>query len=296
MMKAKIMKAARVEIEAARAEIEFKVAFSIEEKECEGFGLCYGCKKPGHLRRNCPNESNREGFQKRLLGVCFNCGGDHRWNVCTQELKPSLKARKEQLMQRGLFNTGKYAGNSNNHAGNNRMNNYQNSRNVQPNNELKELKDLLLQVVNKKVTPPVSYGQRSANVSADAMVTINVDGISPEGKTIVEKRYQEEDLVEVKTTKGWVKVVGKADTGADTSCGSMPNHGHLCDKIWEICGNMRVRVADGTTHPIKHKGLMEVRLNGKEIGTVEVLLIDLKDWTPLLLGRDLLIKKGLYKE
>ena len=53
-------------------------------KECEDalnhLGNCYGCNKPGHLKRNCPEGNNTQTQARnsdnrgpRKEAICFNC-------------------------------------------------------------------------------------------------------------------------------------------------------------------------------------------------------------------------------
>ena len=66
--------------------------FMIQEAKAEKLAVCFGCHQPGHIRRNCPDVTNRYGRPRRLFRLCYNCGGkNHEWKDCDKELKPYLK-------------------------------------------------------------------------------------------------------------------------------------------------------------------------------------------------------------
>jgi hypothetical protein len=52
------------------------------------FAVCLGCRKRGHLLKNCPEE-------KKDVGICFNCGSSgHPLRLCPKPRGPVLKFAK----------------------------------------------------------------------------------------------------------------------------------------------------------------------------------------------------------
>ena len=49
--------------------------FMIQEAKAEKLAVCFGCHQPGHMRRNCPDVTNRYDRPRRLFRLCYNCGG-----------------------------------------------------------------------------------------------------------------------------------------------------------------------------------------------------------------------------
>ena len=84
------------------------------------------------------------------------------------------------------------------------------------------------------------------------------------------------------------------DSGSYTTVGSIHSHLKFCIYTWKLVGSdIRVRVADGERYSVVLKGLMNLRIDNRELGTTEVLLVDAPNWLTLLIGEDLLQHKGL---
>ena len=101
------------------------------------------------------------------------------------------------------------------------------------------------------------------------------------------------DRIFAETSTGWHEIQGKTDTGADTSVGSVENHGQYCVKVTRRAIPQKIRLAD---HNImleaKLEGVMNMRINNSCIGEVTVLLVESPTWTNLLVGKDTLKKNN----
>jgi hypothetical protein len=62
---------------------------------------CFGCKKPGHLRKDCKNPSeNKKGLSP---GLCPYCGGENLggMNVNQSPIKMGFHSLKKRVRQKG---------------------------------------------------------------------------------------------------------------------------------------------------------------------------------------------------
>lgn len=69
---------------------KFQAATLEEEREeaKSKFAICLGCRKRGHLLKNCPEA-------KKEVGICFNCGSSgHALRACPKPRGPVLKFAK----------------------------------------------------------------------------------------------------------------------------------------------------------------------------------------------------------
>jgi len=187
----------------------------------------------------------------------------HRWLKCTRPLKPTLQERKRQLQERWA------------RRANENTNNYDNTKenkNSAGNNASNS--------DNKVVRQPTA----NENLHTAEEIQISADVVSKSNEVILYARIAEE----------WLRVNGKLDSGADVTVGSLPNHGRYCVKVWNYVGRpIIVKTADNTKHYIKAKGLVRLRANSRDLGLVEVLLVDTGNWNNLLVGRDIMIQQGL---
>lgn len=328
----------KAEIEDVSETIHFMTVFLAEEKECQDiFMLCYGCKRPGHIRRDGPEGRNKFGYPRRLVGSCWNCDGNHRWQDCTVELKQSLKlkkasdeARAKEDKEKLLKQQGQSGNGGNNYQSNNNGNYYNNGRNgnyrggyrnnnynrgnfgnrnwqQRPANEV--FMEDLMSVLDERYGPECRTEINSAvpeevyqlnipkrvkkEISEVKQQIYEVNGIDSNFNLIRSKVEQKEQIYCRKDGK-WIEVDGKADTGASTTVCSLHNHKHVMLHCWDICGqNIVLRVADGTMHKVMKKCLLEVKIDDTEVGHVEALAVDLKGWTSVLIGLDVLTLRGL---
>eukprot|EP00924_Labyrinthula_sp_SR-Ha-C_P012394 augustus_masked-scaffold_10-processed-gene-5.57-mRNA-1 protein AED:1.00 eAED:1.00 QI:0/0/0/0/1/1/3/0/1641 len=112
------------------------------------------------------------------------------------------------------------------------------------------------------------------------------------------KNKQGYNIVVEKNGKKFV-VEGCLNSGADTSAAARNKFEKYCVSITKLDEPIKVKVADGARYLVTCKGEMKVRLclgKGKEydFGMIQVLLVDeVKNWTNLLIGNDLLEIHGL---
>ena len=82
---------------------ENKEVMVIDQKE----KLCYLCKKPGHLKRECLER--RAPPMKKAKVSCFKCQGDHYSNDCPKKLREELEREREEKNQlKEQLRTGRY--------------------------------------------------------------------------------------------------------------------------------------------------------------------------------------------
>lgn len=291
-------------------ELRFITAFLMEEAKChDSYLICYGCKKPGHIRPNCPNTSNRKGFQKKFFKVCWNCQGKgHIWHECTAlPLKPHLLIRLQQRKMRlaQQQGTGIQNQNQNTNVNNNQNgNNGQNGNYGQNNGVLVETLVALLQQKNNLEVNSSVVSKRNNEVeefklnmptSKDASTVQVVQMNNVDNKfNLIKSRIESDEQLFCKKDDEWVKVRGKADTGACTTVCSLVHHKGVMLSLWDICGqSVVIRVADGTLHKVTQKCLLHIKINDTDIGVVESLVIDLKGWVNVLVGLDVLQQRGL---
>jgi len=109
------------------------------------------------------------------------------------------------------------------------------------------------------------------------------------GKAVFSEGEHPQDKVEVLDNTGvWRTVEGCADTGCDTTAGSVQKHAHLCQRIWPFIGRpTTVRTASNTSFRVTKQGIMRLRVNGTEVREdVMVMLVDAPNWPKLLVGRN----------
>eukprot|EP00924_Labyrinthula_sp_SR-Ha-C_P001961 snap_masked-scaffold_30-processed-gene-3.44-mRNA-1 protein AED:0.49 eAED:0.50 QI:0/-1/0/1/-1/1/1/0/1792 len=112
------------------------------------------------------------------------------------------------------------------------------------------------------------------------------------------KNKQGYNIVVEKNGKKFV-VEGCLDSRADTSAAARNKFEKYCVSITKLDDPTKVKVADGARYLVTHKGEMKVRLclgKGEEydFGMIQVLLVnEVKNWTNLLIGNDLLEMHGL---
>ena len=279
--------------------------FYVQEATATKVGLCYGCHQPGHIRANCPMLDNRRGQPRRLLGNCFNCGiPGHHYKDCRRPLKPTLAdfmARRGQRypqqdgrqynpQQPRTFNQITQGGPSYRTG-----NQLQRGRQQVPvqfqqpmDNKVPQANNPTFRIHEVSVgATPEEIGMQSEtseqNYEADGVTT-------SERIRLIPKRAQ----IYAKSGDKWQSIEGKLDTGADKTIGSLPIHRKHCIHVWEMAmETYKVRVADRRPHIVKHKGLIHLKAGDKDLGLVEVLLVDTMNWPTLLVGIEVLQKHGL---
>ena len=276
--------------------------FMIQEAKAEKLAVCFGCHQPGHIRRNCPDVTNRYGRPRRLFRLCYNCGGkNHEWKDCDKELKPYLKDildRSNNRNYRGY--KGRYGqypanwGQENAHERNYRQNqdNQQNYRqqNDQPNYQITQ-KD---GTTNAQEVEKIRFREALVITLEANLADIEVDEMNIEGTERVSTVVRPNISVSKDKGKTWQKVGGKVDSGADSSVGSWQNHRHLCTDTWNLVGQkLRIRVGGGQTFPVRKKGLIHLKVNDQVLDPCEILLVDCDTWVNLLIGEDFLQTQGL---
>ena len=102
-------------------------------------------------------------------------------------------------------------------------------------------------------------------------------------------------VIFARNDEGWNRINGKIDTGADTTVGSLENHGKFCLAVWPYVGsrNIYAVTADKAKHQITHEGAIHLRANNTDLGKVKILLVKTPHWKNVLIGRDFLERKGL---
>ena len=260
--------------------------FVVEENTAHRAFICYGCKQPGHIRRNCPIATNRRGRPRRLLGTCFNCNKPgHQWRNCSAPLSHHLSEQRQK-------NIVKWASGQSNAPIAPLPSPSKAStpapaaqKAVQVEDFVQALADVKEQLEQLKAT---SNDVKVCAVSDDLSKDVEVDA---DGVVVFDPC---DPAIFVFRQGKWQRVVGKVDTGADSSMGSYQHHRHLCDKVWERVGPMKYAVtADKHRVPIKYNGLARVKLNNTEIGLVMLHLVDSNSWRFLLVGKDVLAKNNL---
>ena len=94
--------------------------------------------------------------------------------------------------------------------------------------------------------------------------------------------------------KTWHVLHGKADSGADTTVGSLQEHAHCCLAIYDVVGQkITVRVAGGGGYPVRKKGLIMLKVGDKPLRITPILLVEASNWKNLLVGEDILQAEGL---
>ena len=72
-----------------------------EAGKTENYGTaCFGCKKPGHLSKDCKNPSgNKKGLS---LGLCPGCGGENLGGMITGQspIKMGLSSQKRRVRKK----------------------------------------------------------------------------------------------------------------------------------------------------------------------------------------------------
>lgn len=234
--------------------------FDSQEREAERIGICMACTSSAHHRDMCTDKENREGRQKRFFGKCFNCHNPgHGYRECPQPLTEKLQARKDYLEKK--------------YSKKNGSNSYSNNKGKVSFNEK----------ANKIVESNSSNTQVSSSSSSS-----NNDVIDA-GKAVFEEGNHPRDKVEVLDKDNiWHEVDGCADTGCDTSTGSVQKHAHLCQRVWEFIGRETVvRTASNDTFKVTKQGIMTLRVNGVKVKEdVLVMLVDAPEWPKLLIGRN----------
>ena len=277
--------------------------FITEEAKAEKMGLCFGCKKPGHIRANCPDLTNRIRYPRRLLGGCYNCGvNGHRWKECPQRLKPHLQEqlnRQARRPYRGNYYNNNYQNNPNPNAAFQNNRNYGNNRNFGDNrrNDQRPQQQQIHELVEER-------DSASEPEEVELVYMIECDEIEistvdvAETKVTAVERKSDVKRAQVSYTKDdgktWHVLHGKADSGADTTVGSLQEHAHCCLAIYDVVGQkITVRVAGGGGYPVRKKGLIMLKVGDKPLRITPILLVEASNWKNLLVGEDILQAEGL---
>ena len=230
--------------------------------EAEALGVCLGCHECGQHRDCCPIENNRRGMCKSSLNKCYNCGQPtHRYDECNKPLKLHLASKSERRL-RFLSKTSE-------------------------NDESKTL-----QVRNVEMSQLVI---EESLVEANAVI-YDIRNATKDFEIMEANSNGGEEVVSVKI-QGTFREVGdaRADTGADTSILSSKRHAKYLINEWEITGRPNyIRVADGYVHKVTRKGLVHAKINDIDLSIFETLIIDSEKWNFFLIGKDILVKKGLW--
>ena len=81
------------------------------------------------------------------------------------------------------------------------------------------------------------------------------------------------------------------DTGAAVSITGTKYHSN-CESVVSI-RPVILRSANGMHTTVNKQGLMHVKLNGKDMGRIAVLMVESPDWKSLLIGRKQLLDLGV---
>ena len=282
------------EAHSKQTEIQIAVnevtVFALEESEAQRIGVCYGCHQVGHNRNNCPDPSNRTGRPKRIFGLCFNCGQTgHYWRNCTFKLKPHLerylKERRDKY-NRKLSQLNGFQGKDIQAKGSENVSQPIYHKPKGPDNG-----SLPLYGDAEKYKRAVMKDQPN-NVQAN---TISINATSAQQPFQVTSRSTVRSAtIEAKRGGEWIKVTGKIDSGATTTVGSIERHGDLCLHIWKPIGTtIGITVANGESVKVVAKGLIQLRVDEKELPPAEILLVEARNWQNLLVGEDLLQDQNL---
>lgn len=291
-----------VDIIDARTNFDMYKACIVQETEAEKAGVCYACHSVEHHRTSCNIAENRNNFRKRFFGRCFNCNRTgHPYSECTVKLKDRLYDRLQQRIQKNNANNrGNSFNNSNNYNNSNSnsnpqesQNNYQN-QNFQNNSNYKNGNNF--QNVKR------GYGNdnyrnnynNSNNYKKQSFNANEVEVIHEVNNVHIEEQNVEKDIVEVLKDGKWITVPGCADSGCATTTGCIKKHEQLCTKVWDYIDRpCVVQVADSQKYPVLKEGLMDVRINGKEVKDLKIKMVDVDNWTNLLIGRNCMIHNNI---
>jgi hypothetical protein len=83
----------------------------------------------------------------------------------------------------------------------------------------------------------------------------------------------------------------KVDTGASVSVCGM-DHFKACKNVYTITPVL-IQSASGEVVVVRQRGEVEVKVNGKDIGHIQVLMVENENWKHFLLGRKQLIASGV---
>jgi Zinc knuckle len=247
--------------------------FVQEEIEANAAGVCYGCKQPGHIRKDCPDRDNRKGMPKRFLGRCWNCGSDgHRYTTCFKELNSVLKAYEE-------FKAGKLVDKM---AGDKLVDKFAGDKGRVP--EKEKPKQAYACEINE-------YPSEDDVIETHETETFTTER---ERKLALEKiKEMENPKVTAFVNNEWIEIKGGLpDTGSDTTVGNIKLHKNLCVYSYPYFGGNAVRAAGGKMYPIIEKGIIKLKVGNRELGNVRILLVEGDQWKRLLIGRDILLSSG----
>ena len=301
----------------AKTNPEMYKACIVEEAEAEKAGICYACHSIDHHRANCNIVENRNNFQKRFIGRCFNCNRPgHRHSQCRIKLKDRLTDRLRQLNNkfnnsnsgRNNFNNSNYQKSNSNYNNSNYNNNTSNSNQTNQNNYQHQAQSNFqnhgssnYQTGNNFQNVKRGYSNNYRNnydnfnnYKKQSFNANEVEVIYKVNNVHIEEQNVEKDIVEVLKDGKWITVPGCADSGCATTTGCIKKHEHLCTKVWDYIDRpCVVQVADSQKYPVLKEGLMDVRINGKEVKDLKIKMVDVDNWTNLLIGRNCMIHNNI---
>ena len=268
-------------------------AYVASELEAQKCGICFACRAEDHSRAECPVKENRNGKPKKFFGPCFNCGTQgHSYRECTYPMKQALQRRLDRLKNRygnknQSYNNSNQRFNQNvNFRSNDRSYDRNQNQNFRFNNQSQNQNQH-----NRNGARSVEALNGSSNMNTNLERVESNDNHLALKVRLIEGEYPK-DTVEVCKDGKWIQIDGNADSGCDTTTGSIQQHEKWCVTSWSAIGRKtNVHTAGDTSYPVVREGIMQLRVNGKEIPEpVRVTLVDCPTWPRLLVGRNCMKK------